>query len=69
MSVVFTVAQFCREHGISRTTFYELQKERRGPRLMRVGRRVLISTEAAAEWRERIERETAEGEAAQAIAS
>lgn len=52
-------AEFCASHGVARTTFYELIKQGRGPRLMKVGRRTLISQEAAAEWRLRMEAETA----------
>ena len=55
-----TIAQFCTAHNISRTHFYELIKLGKGPRHMKVGRRTLISAEAAAEWRLRMERETAE---------
>ena len=43
-----TIPQFCVDHGISRTLAYELIKSGRGPRLMKLGRRVLISAEAAA---------------------
>ena len=54
-----TIPQFCDSHNISRTHFYELVKRGQGPRLMKVGRRTLISQEAAAEWRKRMEDETA----------
>jgi len=54
-----TVPQFCDGHNISRTHFYELIKQGKAPRLMKVGRRTLISQEAAAEWRRRMEAETA----------
>lgn len=54
-----TIPQFCDGHNISRTHFYQLLKEGRGPRLMKVGRRTLISQEAAVEWRRRMEAETA----------
>jgi len=47
----FSVAQFCRRHGIARATFYKLQAQRRAPRVMKVGSRTLISREAAAAWR------------------
>ena len=40
---------FCQEHGISRATFYNLLKRGHGPVIMKVGRRTLISAEAAAE--------------------
>jgi hypothetical protein len=49
----FSVDEFCEAHRISRAFFYLLQKERRGPRTLKVGRRTLISAEAAAEWRNR----------------
>jgi predicted DNA-binding transcriptional regulator AlpA len=55
--LAFSVAAFCAAHGISRSLFYELQKAGRGPRILRVGRRVLITLEAAAEWREQLSKE------------
>lgn len=54
----YTIAEFCAEHRVSRTHLYELTKAGRGPRLMKLGRRVLISVEAAADWRRQIEVET-----------
>ncbi|MBC7601229.1 MAG: hypothetical protein H7255_01015 [Ramlibacter sp.] len=59
MKSAATVPQFCDGHNISRTHFYELIKLGRAPRLMKVGRRTLISQEAAADWRQRMETETA----------
>ena len=59
MKSAATVPQFCDGHNISRTHFYELIKLGRAPRLMKVGRRTLISQEAAADWRQRMEIETA----------
>ena len=53
--LAFSIPEFCRRHGISRAHFYNLSKNGRGPALMRVGRRTLISAEAAAEWRRRME--------------
>ncbi len=52
----YTVAQFCNSHHISRSMFYKLLKQGQGPRRMVVGRRRLISNEAAADWRQRMER-------------
>lgn len=54
-----TIREFCDDYRISERTFYALQKQGRAPRLMKVGRRTLISQEAAAEWRKRMESETA----------
>ena len=54
------VAQFCERHNLCRATFYNLLRTGRGPRIMKVGARTLISVEAAEEWRRRME-QLAEG--------
>ncbi len=51
----FSVAQFCEAHGFTKVLFYKLLKEGRGPRIMKVGSRTLVSAEAAAEWRKSME--------------
>lgn len=43
---------FCELHRICRSSFYNLLKAGKAPRLTRIGRRVLITPEALAEWRE-----------------
>ena len=53
-----SVPEFCDTHRISRALFYVLQRENAGPRLMRVRGRTLITAEAAAEWRARMEAAT-----------
>jgi hypothetical protein len=53
-----SVSAFCADNGVSRSLFYRLVKEGRGPRLTKVARRTLISSQAAAEWRTLMERET-----------
>ena len=65
-----SVAEHCRQYGISKTTFYELQRQGRGPRLMRIGGRTLVTHEAALAWqrahgppRERQERQRRDREA------
>ena len=63
MTATYSVRDFCREHGISRGLFYRLLREGRGPRVMKVGRRTLISQEAADAWRRRMESVTQPGEA------
>lgn len=50
--LIYDVASFCRAHRISRAHFYNLLKDRRGPRVMKIGRRTLITEEAAQQWRE-----------------
>jgi predicted DNA-binding transcriptional regulator AlpA len=53
--LAFSIPEFCRRHGISRAHFYNLSKIGAAPVVMRVGRRTLISAEAAAQWRIRME--------------
>lgn len=52
----YDVSTFCKVHSIGRTFFYRLLKEGRGPKIMKIGSRRLISVEAAREWRSALER-------------
>ena len=54
-----SVDEFCNSHRISRGHFYGLLKNGRGPAIMKIGKRTLISEEAAAAWRRQMEAETA----------
>jgi predicted DNA-binding transcriptional regulator AlpA len=54
-----TVEEFCHAHRISRATFYNLLKAGQGPSIMKIGSRTLVSNEAAAAWRQRMERPVA----------
>jgi hypothetical protein len=45
-----SIPDFCRNHGFSRSLFYKLPPDER-PKLIRVGKRQLISKESQAEWR------------------
>jgi hypothetical protein len=47
----FSVNQFCVEHNFCRASYYKLKAAGKGPKELRVGKRVLITREAAAEWR------------------
>lgn len=58
---LYSVSEFCCAHGIARSHFYALLKEGRAPAIIKLGRRTLISTEAAAAWRRRLESEAAPG--------
>jgi len=46
----FSIATFCKRYGISRALFYKLQKNGKAPRSFKLGRRVLITRDAAREW-------------------
>jgi hypothetical protein len=48
----YSIPEFCRVHGgISQAFFHALVAKGKGPRLMKVGARTFITTEAAAAWR------------------
>jgi len=61
MAMMFSVAKVCLEHAISRGLLYTLAKEGRGPKTVKLGRRTLVSHEAAEEWRRRMESPTRGG--------
>ena len=52
--MMLSVSDFCQAHGISRGTFYKLLAGGSGPAIAKIGRRTLISYEAAEEWRRRM---------------
>ena len=54
----YSVNPFCKSHGISRSLFYKSLAEGWGPVIMKVAGRTLISVEAAADWRRRMEEVT-----------
>jgi hypothetical protein len=58
ITFMFSVSDFCRTHSISRGTFYKLLAGGHGPAVAKIGRRTLISVEAAEEWRHRMEQGT-----------
>jgi hypothetical protein len=62
-ATAFTIAEFCRAHRMSETHYFALKKEGLGPDEMGVGRRRIISFEAATRWRKA--REAAAAEAAE----
>lgn len=51
----FSISDFCTAHSISRGLFYRAIKEGWAPRMMKLGRRRVISAEAAADWRKQRE--------------
>jgi predicted DNA-binding transcriptional regulator AlpA len=46
----FTLNGFCEAYGISRAMFYKLLKAGQAPRFAKIGSKILIATDAAAEW-------------------
>lgn len=54
-----SINEFCESHDISRTQFYSIMKNGIGPEIMKVGKRTLISIEAAEQWRKRLTKQHA----------
>jgi hypothetical protein len=55
----FTFDELCERHRICRSLLYALWRKGKGPARMKVGRRTMISVEAAVRWRQQVEAETA----------
>jgi predicted DNA-binding transcriptional regulator AlpA len=53
-----SIQQFCDAHDLSRSMFYKLRKAGLAPRIMKVGKRTLITDEASADWRRTMEART-----------
>jgi predicted DNA-binding transcriptional regulator AlpA len=45
------IDEFCEDNGISRAFLYKLWRAGKGPRRIKVGRKVLMTDEAGADWR------------------
>ena len=56
---VYTREEFCEAHRISEPMYFKLRRAGLGPREMRGMRKILISCEAAAEWRRAREKSAA----------
>lgn len=52
---VFSVAQFCAAYSVSRAKLYQILKAGTGPATFKLGRKTLISREAAEKWLRTIE--------------
>jgi hypothetical protein len=48
---VYSIRQFIKAHNISYGKFYQMCREGKGPKLMKVGTLLMISVEEAARWR------------------
>jgi predicted DNA-binding transcriptional regulator AlpA len=58
-SEALTIAEFCREFGLGRSTYFALQRAGLGPRTMKIGRSVRISLQAIEDWIGRMEEKQA----------
>jgi predicted DNA-binding transcriptional regulator AlpA len=51
----YTFPEFCATYRVSRSAVYKMWAAGTGPRVMRLGAKILISAEAAEDWRRRLE--------------
>lgn len=58
-TLALSVREFCAAHSISEDMFHKLRRIGGAPRVMKVGRRTLVSVEAAAAWRRAREKASA----------
>jgi hypothetical protein len=49
---IFSIREFCALHGLSPPMYYQMEKQRRTPRVIYIGTHKRITQEAAAEWRQ-----------------
>lgn len=47
----YSIPEFCEAHRISESMYYKIRKEGQGPREARALTKVIITKEAAADWR------------------
>jgi hypothetical protein len=52
---LMTIPEFCERNTIKKSFYHKLQAAGKGPRVLRVGGRRMISREAEAEWRKSFE--------------
>ncbi len=50
LRTTLSISELCEELGISKSFFYKLQAKGRGPTTLKMGRRTLITREAADAW-------------------
>jgi hypothetical protein len=55
----YTISEFCAAYRLSRSKLYQLWTAGIGPRFFRVGAKILISNDAAVDWRREREAEAA----------
>jgi hypothetical protein len=55
-----TIAQFCAAHNMCRASYYNLARCGSGPATIKIGRKTIITLEAVAAWRKKMEASAAE---------
>ena len=67
MEFSYTIPQFCASYHFSRVYYYSLKAQGKGPKELRLGRRVVIPRKCAEEWEaQMLASQTVDGNAASA---
>ncbi|KAB0471142.1 hypothetical protein K6V72_10085 [Ralstonia insidiosa] len=67
MEFSYTIPQFCAAYHFSRVYYYSLKAQGKGPKELRLGRRVVIPRKCAEEWEaQMLAAQTVDGNAASA---
>ncbi len=53
--IAYTLREFCKAYKTSRSKLYLLWEEGKGPKTFRIGRKILISADAARKWIKKLE--------------
>jgi predicted DNA-binding transcriptional regulator AlpA len=49
-----SIRNFCRQHGFSKSHFYNLRKQGLAPKTLHIGAKQIVTDEARREWLERM---------------
>ena len=52
---VYSIKDFCKAFSISRSYFYKLKDQDKAPKTFNLGKKVMITSEAAHEWQKSME--------------
>lgn len=50
-----SITKFCKTYDISESFFYKLRKQGKAPKILKLGKRSIITPDAEQEWREEME--------------
>ena len=58
-SDLYTIEIFCERNRMSEAMYFKLKRQGKAPREMKIGKKILITPEAEADWRREREAESA----------
>ena len=61
MNKYLSINEACQIIGISRAMFYKLLNEKKAPKIIKIGRRVVLSPDSLESWMKTMEHDNTEG--------